>query len=245
MQRSDEGRRSYRTPLIRRGLAIVLLCLSGPGWSEVDPFEGVNRDIYRFNDFLDRNFMKPIAKGYERLLPDRVRRSIRNVFRNAGTPAIAANQLLQGKGRLAVNDATRFVMNSTFGIAGIFDVATGAGLPRHEEDFGQTLEVWGVPGGPYVMIPFRGPANVTHSISLIGELFINPIQLIKPRSARYATYALYFIDVRAELLAVEPLVSGDAYLFLREAYLQRREFMVNDGVIENDPFLDDFDEDEE
>ena len=152
------------------------------------------------------------------------------------------NQLLQGKGRKGVSDASRFLINTTLGIGGIFDVATSAGLKRHEEDFGQTFSVWGIGNGPYFVIPFRGASTTTQAVGLVFDAFTNPIRLISPSSVRYATWGLSLVDVRVELLTAESLLTGDEYLFVRDAYLQRREFLVLDGVVEDDPFLDDFDE---
>ena len=210
--------------------------------ANVDPWETMNRKIYGFNDRIDRWVLRPIAVGYDRVLPNPVKRGIRNIFRNVGTPAVALNQLLQGKGKDGVSDISRFLLNTTVGIGGIFDVATPAGLEYHQEDFGQTFSVWGIGNGPYLVIPFRGPSSTTHAAGMVLDAFTNPIRLISPSGARYATWGLYYVDLRAELLTVEAFISGDEYLFLRDAYLQRREFLVLDGEIEDDPFLDDFEE---
>jgi len=226
-------------------LAVCSNLLSTPVWADVDPWEGVNRKIYAFNDGADRVVLKPLAKGYKWLFPEFVRRGIHNVFRNIGTPAVAVNQLLQGKGIPAVSDTSRFLLNSTLGIAGIFDVATAAGLPQHEEDFGQTLVVWGMSNGPFLEIPLRGPATVTHALGMVVDAFTNPLQLISPARDRYIVYAVSFVDLRADLLATESLVTGDEYLFIRDAYLQRREYLISDGEIEEDPFADDYDDYEE
>ncbi len=210
--------------------------------ANVDPWETMNRKIYGFNDRIDRWVLRPIAVGYDRVLPNPVKRGIRNIFRNVGTPAIALNQFLQGKGKEGVKDVSRFLLNTTVGLGGIFDVATPAGLEYHQEDFGQTFSVWGIGNGPYVVIPFRGPSSTTHAAGMVLDAFTNPIRLISPHRARYATWGLYYVDLRAELLNADAFISGDEYLFLRDAYLQRREFLVLDGEIEDDPFLDDFEE---
>ena len=214
-------------------------------WADVDPFEGANRKVHAFNDGADRAILKPLAKGYQWLFPEFIRRGIHNVFRNIRTPGVAVNQLLQGKPKLAATDTARFVYNTTLGIAGIFDVATAGGLPQHQEDFGQTLAVWGVGQGPFIMVPFSGPATTTHAFGKLVDAFTNPIRLLSPARDRQIVYAVSFVDVRAQLLSVESLVAGDEYLFIRDAYLQRREYLVNDGEIEDDPFLDDFDDYEE
>ena len=212
------------------------------GWAEVDPWEGANRKIHKFNDGADRAILKPLAKGYERVFPKFIRRHIHNVFRNIATPSVAVNQLLQGKGKLSASDASRFLINSTVGIGGLFDVATAAGLTEHEEDFGQTMVVWGVGGGPFVSIPLRGPATTTHAFGMLVEAFANPLRLISPARDRYIVYGVSLVDLRAELLLAESLVVGDEYLFLRDAYLQRREYLINDGELDEDPFLDDFED---
>lgn len=226
-------------------LAFTLLLTPGLGLADVDPWEGANRKIHQVNDLADRAILKPLAKGYEWLLPNFARRFVRNVFRNVGTPSVAVNQLLQGKPRRAASDTTRFLINTTLGLAGLVDVATVIGLDTHEEDFGQTLLVWGVQNGPFLVIPFRGAATTTHALGMVVEAFANPVQLISPARDRYIIRGINIVDRRAGLLAAESLLTGDEYLFLRDAYLQRRAYLVNDGELDEDPFLDDFDEFEE
>jgi phospholipid-binding lipoprotein MlaA len=229
-----------------RSLALIVLAVSSVSWAEADsdpdPWEGTNRKIYGFNDRADRAVLKPAAKAYEFIFPAFIRRGIHNIFRNVETPVVAVNQVLQGKGKPAASDTARFVVNSTLGIAGIFDVATRLGLAEHEEDFGQTLEVWGVGQGRFVMIPIRGPATITHAVGMLVESLVNPLQLISPARDRYIIKGLSFVETRAGLLSAEVLLSGDKYLFLRDAYMQRREYLINDGEILDDPFLDDFDD---
>ena len=175
-------------------------------------------------------------------MPDLLEEGVSNFFDNLQVPGTAVNQILQGKPRAMFSDLGRFAVNSTVGVLGLFDVATRAGLPQHEEDFGQTMAVWGVPEGPYFMIPIRGPSTVTHAGGMIVEAFTNPIGYIQNVRVRNVTYALYFLDLRKRLLAAEVLVSGDEYLFVRDAYLQRRDFLISDGAMEDDPFLDDFED---
>ncbi|MEQ8486766.1 MAG: VacJ family lipoprotein [Pseudomonadales bacterium] len=206
-----------------------------------DPLEPANRKIFAFNDGVDRWLLRPVAQGYDRVTPDPVQRSIGNVFTNLGTPGVALNQLLQGKPKRALEDFTRFLVNSTVGIGGLFDVARANGLPRHEEDFGQTFAVWGLGEGPFLMLPFRGPANTGHAVGMVLDAFTNPAMLLRGRE-RAAAVAVNVIDVRASLLSSESLVSGDRYLFFRDAYQQRREYLILDGQIEEDPFLDDYDD---
>lgn len=208
-----------------------------------DPWERGNRVVYSVNDAGDRWVVKPLAKAYNRL-PAPIRRGLHNMFENLGEPRTAINQFLQGKPRKGMEDTTRFLINSTFGLLGWFDLATRNGLPRNEEDFGQTFAVWGIGSGPFVMLPGLGPSTVTDTVGTALDFFTNPIELIESDWQIYAIRGVDVIDTRAELLSVEEVISGDRYLFLRDAYLQRRTFMINDGVIEaeDDPFLDDFDD---
>jgi phospholipid-binding lipoprotein MlaA len=230
-------------------LACAVLCAVGlvsvPALAEVDPWEGANRKIFQFNDGVDRWVLKPIARGYDWLFPSFVKRGVGNFFTNLGTPAVALNQLLQGKPGRAATDTGRFLLNSTVGIVGLVDVAAANGLPPHDEDFGQTFVVWGAPNGPFVTIPFRGPATVTHAAGMVLDLFTNPVRYVSPARDRYLLNGVDIVDNRASLLPTESLITGDKYLFLRDAYLQSREFLINDGIVEDDPFLDEFDEEYE
>lgn len=223
-------------------VSALWLCSSFALASDVDPWEGFNRGVHKFNDRADGAILKPVAQTYDRLLPGFFKRAVHNVFRNVGTPAVLINQLLQGKPRQGASDGARFVLNSTLGIGGIFDVATAAGIAEHDEDFGQTLRVWGLSNGPYLVVPLRGPASVTHAAGMVVDSFMNPVRFVSPDRHRYAIQGLSFVDSRAQLLSTEVLVSGDRYLFFREAYLQRREYLVNDGLADEDPFLDEFED---
>ncbi|MCR9258474.1 MAG: VacJ family lipoprotein [Pseudomonadaceae bacterium] len=209
-----------------------------------DPIEPINRGVYKFNDFTDRWVLRPTAKAYDKVVPGFLKSGISNVFDNVGTPAIAVNQLLQGKPLRSLSDTGRFVVNTTLGVGGLIDVATHAGFAKHDEDFGQTLGVWGAGSGSFLMLPFLGPSSVRDSLGYAVDSLMNPIRLVKPAESRAAVIALYAIDLRVALLGVDQLVTGDEYLFLRDAYLQRRVFSVNDGVTDEDPFADDgFDDD--
>jgi len=207
-----------------------------------DPWIGMNRGIWAFNDGLDKAILSPIARGYRAVMPDLLEEGVSNFFDNLQVPATALNQILQGKPGAMFSDIGRFALNSTAGVLGIFDVATRAGLAQHDEDFGQTLAVWGVAQGPYFMIPIRGPSTVTAAAGMIVDGLTNPIGYINDVSVRNVTLALYFLDLRKRLLAAEVLVSGDEYLFVRDAYLQRRDYLISDGQVEEDPFMDDFED---
>ena len=205
---------------------------------EPDPWIGINRGIWAFNDGLDRIILRPVARGYRAIMPDLVEEGISNFFDNLEVPGTAINQILQGKPGQMISDAGRFCVNTTIGVLGLFDVASGFGMPQHEEDFGQTMVVWGLPQGPYIMIPIRGPATVTHAGGMLVSGFTNPIRLIRDTSARNILWGFSFLDQRKRLLSAEVLISGDEYLFIRDAYLQRRDYLIHDGVLEEDPFLD-------
>ena len=209
-----------------------------------DPWIGMNRGLWAFNDTLDRWLLRPIARGYRAITPDPIEEGLSNFFDNLQVPGTAMNQLLQGKPRETASDAGRFLLNSTLGVLGIFDVATGMGFPQHDEDFGQTLAVWGVAQGPYFVIPIRGPSTVTHAGGMFVDALTNPIGYINDVRARNITLGLYFLDLRKRLLSAEVLVQGDEYLFVRDAFLQRRDFLILDGQIEDDPFMD-FEDDED
>lgn len=212
---------------------------------DVDPWINFNKRMFAFNETLDRYVLKPIAFKYATVVPDSVDIGITNFFRNFQEPMVVANDILQLKIRQAAADSARFVVNTLLGFFGIFDVATHFGLNRHEEDFGQTLGYWGVGAGPYVVWPFVGPSTLRDSIGSGVEFstiyyapYLDPLFLAiypKSRVAYYATFALRTIDARAGLLAAEGLITGDKYIFIRSAYLQRREYLVNDGL-DSDPF---------
>lgn len=219
-------------------LIVVVLCIPCAA-DEVDPWEPFNRKVFKFNDAVDRAVLVPLAKGYN-LLPRVVRTGIGNVFRNLGTPTVFVNQFLQGKPREAGADLGRFVVNTTIGIGGIFDVAARMNLPAHEEDFGQTLAVWGVGQGPYLVVPFWGASSIRAGSGDLVGIWTNPLHYVDDNAVRYGTFAVWGIDKRAGVLAAESFVTGDRYLFLRDAYLQRREYLIHDGEVEEDPFLDDF-----
>lgn len=221
---------------------LLAAAAAGPTLAQeaADPLEPVNRPIYEINDVFDRWILKPVAQGYDKVTPGPVDDAIGNVFENTRTPAIALNQLLQGKPRAALSDFTRFLVNTTVGLGGILDVASRNGLPKHEEDFGQTFALWAGGQGTFIMVPGRGPATVTHAVGMVFDFLTNPVRLVSPNRDQWLILGVDIIDTRAGLLTSERLVSGDRYLFIRDAYLQRREFLINDGQIEDDPFLDDF-----
>ncbi|WP_185231846.1 MlaA family lipoprotein [Teredinibacter franksiae] len=209
-----------------------------------DRFERFNRGVYSFNMFADKWLLKPVTKGYVAITPDPVESGVSNFFDNLSELNNIVNDVLQWKWKQAGNDAGRLLINSTVGVAGLFDVARKAGLSEADgEDFGQTLAVWGVPEGPYLVLPLLGPYTVTEAVGLPVNWQIHPVSNIGHRTTRYSLVALDFIDIRAKLLQTEELISGDEYTFIRDAYLQRREYLVKDGNVEDD-FGGEFDEQE-
>lgn len=198
---------------------------------DADPWEGFNRAVFTFNDTLDRYALKPLAQGYQAVTPDFVETGVGNFFGNLSDVGSIANNLLQGKGDAAGQDLARVVFNSTIGLAGLIDVATPMGLPEHDEDFGQTLGYWGLSSGPYLVLPLLGPSSVRDGIGLIPDSLLDPVGEVDHVRTRNALYATRIIDTRAELLAAEHLLNGDRYSAMRDAYLQRRAFLVNDGEV--------------
>ena len=226
--------------LIRRAVLLLLIVLiSGCASTDqtVDSLEPFNRKVQTFNDTVDKYAVKPVAQGYAAITPEFFRKGLRNAFDNIGDINVFVNQFLQGKFDKGLSDMFRFITNSTLGIAGLFDVATEFGLVAHDEDFGQTFAVWGFGSGPYVVLPFLGPATVRDGIGLVPGYFTNPVNYIEDDTVRWSVLGAGVIVERERLLASEELIVGDRYLFLRDAYLQHRQFLINDGVVEEDPFL--------
>ena len=199
-----------------------------------DPWQRTNERIFRFNDYFDQLLVKPVARTYTIFVPRVARQGIGNFFSNVDDINVFVNNVLQLKLDDALSDSGRFFVNTTIGVAGIFDVATGMGLEKHEEDFGQTLGRWGVGSGPYVMLPVFGASNLRDSLGLVMDTLFNPIQYHEDESLRFTLFLLKETDSRSGLLALDELITGDRYLFIREAYIQRREFLVTDGQIEDE-----------
>lgn len=223
------------------------LCFTGVGLAESpeDPWESFNRKVFTFNDTLDYYFLKPVAKGYQAVTPDVVDTAVTNFFGNLGDVVSLVNSLLQFKFHDAVSTAGRITFNTTFGLGGLFDVSTGFGLPAKDEDFGQTLNHWGVPQGNYLVLPLLGPSTVSAAVGIVPDRMINPLDVVFENPDNYYALSVQLVDIRADLLAAENLAQGDRYTFLRSVYLQRRDFLINDGKIKSDPFLDegeDFDD---
>lgn len=198
-----------------------------------DPIEGFNRGVYAFNKGLDQVVLTPVAKGYN-FLPAVLRTGIGNFFSNIGDVMIGVNNLLQGKGAAGVSDFMRFAFNSTFGMLGFVDVATPAGLERHNEDFGQTFGKWGVGSGAYVVLPFFGPRTVRDTVGLVGDLVTDPVFYIDSVSTRYQVAGGRVVSRRSEFLDVQDIVDAagkDEYAVVRDFYLNRRDSLVTDSSV--------------
>jgi phospholipid-binding lipoprotein MlaA len=197
-----------------------------------DPLEGLNRSVFKFNDKVDQYALKPVAQGYVKITPQPVRDSVTNFFSNIGDVYIAANNLLQLKITDGVEDIMRIVINTVFGVGGLFDVATLAKLPKHDNDLGLTLGHYGVPSGPYLVLPLFGPSTVRDAVGSIGAYYVNPLSYIHPDGLSWALYGVNIVNTRANLLGASDVLEGaalDKYSFVRNAYLQRRTYLLQQG----------------
>ena len=222
---------------------IITLIFSGGIYSnEVnDPFENINRKTFEFNENLDEKILKPTAKFYSKF-PPRIKNGITNFFNNLEEVDTCVNQLLQGKPKKSANDLTRFLINSTVGLGGFIDVASTMGLERHEEDFGQTLAVWGVGEGPYIMLPGLGPSTLRDTFSKPVSSFLSVTFHMTETDVNIALKSIDAIETRERLLDVESLLSGDKYAFVKDAYIQSIKYEVKDGINVQDDFVDDMDD---
>ena len=219
-----------------------LILLSAPIAEANDPFEDINRKVWAFNEFLDNNVAKPTAEIYTSLAPNFVEVGMSNFFRNINELDNTANQLLQGHPVLALNDFTRFLINSTIGIGGFIDVGSRIGLQRHDEDFGQTLGAWGVSTGPFLMLPIYGPSTPRGLAGKSVSSVLGGTFAIEEDDVKLGITALDALETRARYLEVEPLIIGDRYLFIRDSYLQYQEFESSNGLNQEDDFVDDMDD---
>ena len=214
-------------------IALLSACASVPGGpTEGDPFESYNRAMFSFNDTLDEYFLKPVAEGYDAILPSPAKTGVSNFFNNIGDIFVVLNDILQFKFQQAIEDASRLVFNSTIGLYGLIDVATPMGLPKHNEDLGQTLATWGVADGPYIVLPFFGSRTLRDTSDIIFLATYDPLYEIENKEALYGTVFLKTIDTRYKLLKVSRIVEQaalDKYSFIRDAYLQNRKNLIYDG----------------
>jgi phospholipid-binding lipoprotein MlaA len=225
-------------PHARLSMVFVVLaacagCAATPGRTRSDdPLQGFNRGVYKFNDVVDRAALKPVAKGYRKITPHWFRTGVGNFFANLTYPATVVNQFLQGKGKLGFEDTGRFLVNTTIGVVGLFDVATKMGLPANDEDFGQTLAVWGVGSGPFLNLPLFGPSSLRDAPSKVADYFMGTLTYIDlPWETETGLRVLNLVHTRSELLQLDPTLQRtyDPYAFVRDAWVQQREFAIYDG----------------
>ena len=223
---------------------LLVLLFSYPVFGEEisDPFEDLNRDIFIFNEKLDETLLKPAAIAYRKVTPQFARSGVTNFFNNLEEIDTTINQVLQGEIKYAFNDAGRFVINTTIGLFGLIDVASKMGLERHEEDFGQTLGVWGFNSGPYIMIPFLGPSNPRDLLSRPISSFLSGTFAMEDDDVKITLEGIDALETRERLLDAETLIIGDKYIFVKDAYVQSREYEINNGSTEDDEFLDDMED---
>jgi phospholipid-binding lipoprotein MlaA len=217
-------------------LCVVLVTLSGcaapPAKKDPrDPWERMNRTTYKFNDKVDKAVLRPIARGYQKVTPQFVRTGVSNFVDNLEYPVVIVNDLLQARFKPFVRDTGRLLMNTTLGIGGLLDPATQAGLDRNENDFGLTFGHWGIPKGPYFVIPFLGPSDVRDGLGRFPSSYFAPQNYVNNTWVQYSVWAIELLDARYRLLSTDQLVDSayDPYLFVKNAYLQRRDYLLNKG----------------
>jgi len=203
----------------------------------IDPWESMNRRVFAFNETLDKYLLKPVARGYRFVLPDFAQRGVTNFISNIYEFNDVINSILQGRAEGAAQSSGRFVINTTLGLLGLFDVATPMGIPLQRSDFGQTLAVWGVDTGPFVMLPLLGPRTVRSGVGYFFDTYTSIPALIENREAAWIFWTVEVVDYRVRLLDAEDLITGDRYIFFRDAYMQSRESFVSGGVVD-DSFSD-------
>ena len=226
-----------------RGYFLIFILFSSSLYTEDinDPFEDINRITFEFNESLDRNFLKPIAQAYSKT-PLPIKKGVSNFFNNLEEVETSVNQVLQGKPVLALNDITRFVINSSIGLGGLIDVAKKMGLTRHEEDFDQTLALWGVPSGPYIMLPALGPSSLRDVLARPFSSFLSVTFHMTESDVNIALKGIDALETRERLLEIESLIYGDRYDFVKDSYIQYLNYEVKDGIGVEDEFLEEMDD---
>lgn len=237
---------SFAAGITRVALMTALLVGSVQAQDEMDPWEGYNRWMFEFNDASDRILIKPVARGYDAIMPEPARIGVNNFFSNFYDFNGVLNALLQGRIEEALNNTFRVITNSTVGLLGLFDVASMTGIPRYETDFGHTLSIWGVPRGNFVMLPFIGPSTVRSASGMAVDAFASPTGQLMNDEAYWGLRVFNLIDLRAGLLDAEEIITGDRYVFYRDIYLQNRAMLESDGQVKDDfsEFDNDWDEEE-
>lgn len=227
---NKSGQHIYLGVLLLAGASLLGGCATNG--DRRDPLEPMNRGIYKFNDTLDKAVVKPVAQGYKAVLPQPVRTGVANFFSNLDDVVVVANDLLQFKLERSVNDFLRFLTNSTIGLGGLLDVATPMGLEKHNEDFGQTLGYWGIPDGPYLVLPLLGPSSFRDTAGRAADWQIDLVTNYHDVPVRSSATAVNITDARSRRLDATEILDEaaiDPYEFMRDAYLQRRRSLVHDG----------------
>ena len=223
--------------IYQRGAVVLCLLLSACATPMAersdprDPYENLNRKVFVVNQVFDQVLLKPVARGYSNYAPNFIQNTVGNFFGNLADVWTAVNNFLQGKPREGIQDTGRVAVNTVFGVAGLADVATKLGFPKHQEDFGQTLGVWGVKPGPYVMVPLFGPSTMRDAVAKPLDLYVDPLNLSTRADVEYSLRAMRLVDDRARLLPTTDMIEKvalDPYQFVRDAHFQRREAKVND-----------------
>lgn len=217
------------TTIFSTSLCLLAACAS-KGTNPTDPYEPINREIHQFNRAFDATVLKPPAKLYKVILPPQLRAGINNAYNNVNMLPTVANDLLQAEWHFAIRDTWRFLINSTFGLAGLFDVASSRfSLPPHSNDMGLTFAKWGNTQSPYIVLPFLGPSTIRDGVGMTFDYALfTPYPYIRPVKITYGLLALRYIDLRAQMLETDPLIAEaiDQYTFIRDAYLQRRNYLI-------------------
>ena len=218
-------------PFVLACACLLAGCATGP--HPRDPYEGFNRKVFAFNEGLDKAVLKPIAKGYEKVLPQFARRGVTNFFNNLGMVVTTINDAIQLKAEKVPVDVLRFATNLTFGIFGLIDVASELRIENRDEDFGQSLGYWGIDSGPYLVLPLLGPSSVRDGAGLAVDFVVSPYYYWEDEATvRWGLLAVNIVNTRANLLPAEKLLDDtgvERYSFLRDVYLQRREYLIHDG----------------
>ena len=221
-----------RLPFVVACACFLAGCATGP--NPRDPYEGFNRKVFAFNEGLDKAVLKPVAKGYDKVMPQFARTGVTNFFNNLGMVVTTFNDAIQLKGQKVPVDIARFATNLTFGIFGLIDVATGLGIENRNEDFGQSLGYWGVGSGPYIVLPFFGPSTARDAPGLAVDFVVSPYYYVWKDEAgvRWGLFTVNIVNTRANLLPAEKILKEtgvERYTFLRDVYLQRRDYLIHDG----------------
>jgi phospholipid-binding lipoprotein MlaA len=224
--------------IYQRGAVVLCLLLSACATPMAersdprDPYENLNRKVFVVNQVFDQVLLKPVARGYSNYAPNFIQDTVGNFFGNLADVWTAVNNFLQGKPREGIQDTGRVAVNTVFGVAGLADVATKLGFPKHQEDFGQTLGVWGVKPGPFVMLPLFGPSTMRDAVAKPLDLYADPLNLSTRADVEYSLRAMRLVDDRARLLPTTDMIEKvalDPYQFVRDAHFQQREARVSDA----------------